>query len=132
MKNPKLILQIMNLLNGILLSIYLVKVMGWSSFFNSVKLFHLIILAFIIYGIKSWIEVKFNIKDPVRTNRLISTVFFIGSGLFILGVAFKVQYWPYANLLLISGVFVVCSTFVLSFFVNEDNQTKNDDVIDNF
>ena len=132
MKNPRLILQILNLLNGVLLSIYLIKIMGWSAIFNPIKLFHLIIGAFIIYGLKSFIEVNYNTKDPVKTNRYVNAVFFVGAGLFILGIAFKVMHWPFSSLLLIIGVFITISSFVFSFFAPETEDSKNEEILDDF
>ncbi len=131
-KKPKLILQILNLLNGILLSVYLVKIMGWSTTFNPVKLIHIIIGAFIVFGIKSWIEVKTNTKDPIKSNKYVNGVFFVGSGMFILGVAFKLMYWPAQDILLVLGVFITCSSFVLSFFAPDSEKAENEDIIDDF
>lgn len=132
MKNPRLILQILNLFNGILLSICLIKLMEWTILFNTIKLLHLIIGAFLIYGLKSWIEIKFNIKDPIKTNRFVSAIFFTGSALFIIGVLFKFMHWPFASIILISGVFIACSAFIFSFFFSENEKTEHDELIDNF
>jgi len=130
MKNPKLILQILNLGNALLLSIYLLKIMGWSTIFNPVKLLHLIIGGFAIYGLKSWIEVKTNTKDPIRTNKTVFFVFSIGSAMFIIGLAFKIMHWPMASVLLILGVAIACFSFILSFFVPETEDKTNSDILD--
>jgi antibiotic biosynthesis monooxygenase (ABM) superfamily enzyme len=106
--------------------------MGWSTLFNPVKLFHLIISAFVIYGLKSWIEVKFNTKDPIRNNKYVSAIFFAGSTLFMAGIAFKVMHWPFSSIMLISGVLIACTSFVFSFFVTETAQTENNEIIDDF
>lgn len=132
MKNPRLILQILNLLNGTLLCIYLVKILGWASLFNPVKLIHIIIAAFILYGLKSWIEVKTNTQDPIKSNKFVNTIFFVGAGMFIGGVAFKLMHWPGSNLLLIIGVFVTCSSFVLSFFAPDSEFSSNEEILDDF
>lgn len=131
MKNPKLILQNLNLLNGALLSIYLIKIMGWSALFNPIKLMHLIVGAFIIYGLKSWVEIKTNTKDPIKSNKTVYSVFIFGSALFLAGIVFKMMYWPLANFLLIGGVFIACSSFILSFFATDTHNDPNTDIIDN-
>jgi hypothetical protein len=55
-------------------------------------------------------------------------VFWIGSVVIFVGLIFKLQHFPYDQILLIAGIFTVA----LSYFFNPfKNQDKNDDLLDN-
>jgi hypothetical protein len=132
MKNPKLILQILNLLNGILLCIFLNKIMGWSTFFNPIKLMHLILAAFILYGAKSYVEVKTNTPDPIKTNKYVYRVFYAGAGVFFIGLALRMLHWPLAHFFIFGGILITFSSYVFSFFAPETKKNYEEDIIDDF
>ena len=132
MKNPKLIWNLVNSLNGLLLLVYLSKIMNWFAFLIPVKLPHIFIGALAVYGLRSWLEVKYNIKNPIKSNQITKTIYYIGAGLFVLGFLFKIMHWPFSNFLLILGVLILVSSFIVSFFfvADEDVEGANSEILD--
>ncbi|MFD1551420.1 hypothetical protein DNU06_13540 [Putridiphycobacter roseus] len=132
MKRPKFILQILNVLNGLLLFLYFFKVMHYTSFLGRIEIMHLIIAAFIIYGIKSWIEVKTNTADPIKNNKTTNILFLTGFTIFVLGIAVKFMHWPFANLFMLAGVIIVNLSYWLSFFISANSLTPDTEILDDF
>ena len=130
MKNPKLAIQILNLINGLLLITYLAKTMEWLPILRPVTVIHIIIAAFIVFGLKSWLEVKYEMTDPIKTNKITNSVFMIGAGVFLMGITFKFMHWPFGSLLLFLGVVTVIISYFLSFILDEDDNDSNSEIID--
>jgi len=132
MKKPKLALQLLNLINGLLLVTYLFQIMHWPFFLPPIKLMYIIIAAFITFGAKSWIEVKYNISDPIKTNKTTNTIFFIGAGGFVVGILLKVMHWPFGSIALIIGVSTLILAFMLSFILDPDEEDQDPEILDDF
>jgi len=131
MKNPKLIWNLINSLNGVLLLVYLFKIMHWFSFLGSIQIIHIFIAAIVVYGIRSWLEVKYNIKSPIKSNKITKTIYFLGAGIFVLGFLFKIMHWPFAGVMLILGVLILVSSFIISFFyVAGEEGTIDSEILD--
>jgi len=131
MKNPKLIWKIMNLLYGIPLVIYLFTVLHWPLFYRF-KIVHIIIMIAIIYGIKSWIEIKFNMPNLIRQKRITKSINYIGGGILFVGILFKIMHWPFASILLLLGAVLTLCSFILIFFIDDFNNSKqpNPEILD--
>lgn len=131
MKNPKLIWNLINSLNGVLLFAYLSKIMHWFSFLIDIKIIHIFFAAIAVYVLRSWLEVKYNIKSPIKSNRVTKMIYFIGAGVFVLGILFKIMHWPFAGIMLVLGVLILVSSFVVSFFyVADEDETTNPEILD--
>ncbi len=130
MKNPKLLLKILNLFDGILVAAYLAKIMHWFAFLRPVTVVHLIILVFIIYGIKSWVEVKYNLTNPIKTNRVTRVVYYLGVSIFIFGMMFKIMHWPFSAMLLITGTITISTGLILSFVIEDETKESNPEILD--
>ena len=133
MEKPKLIWKIVNSLNGIILILYLFMVLHWPLFYRF-TLVHIIIMVAIVYGLKSWIELKSNINNPIKSNKSTKLLYFIGGGIFTLGILFKIMHWPGGSISLLVGVIILNISFIYVFFVNDTNKTRqsNPDILDDF
>lgn len=130
MKNPKLIWKIVNSLNGIPLILYLFTTLHWPLFYRF-TLVHIIIMIAIIYGLKSWIEIKFDIRNLIKKNMMTKMINYIGGGFLLIGVLFKIMHWPFANISMLIGMMGVLVSYVLIFFIEESELTKsNPDILD--
>lgn len=132
MKNPRLILKLVNLLNGFLLLAYLFKVMHWPLLPFRYTIIHIIIGAFAVYGIKSWIEIKYDLPNLIKANRITNLVFYIGAAIFVFGIMFKLMHWPYSSLIFILGISTICMAYLLCFFMPDDELNENPEVLDDF
>ncbi|MFK8037397.1 MAG: hypothetical protein AB8B74_03855 [Crocinitomicaceae bacterium] len=132
MKNPRLILKLLNLANGFLLLAYLFKVLHWPFLPFKYTIMHIILGAFIIYGVKSWIEIRYDLPNLIKANKTTNMVFYIGLAVFVFGIMFKVMHWPFSSLVFIIGVSTILVAYLLCFFLPDDEQPENDDLIDNF
>lgn len=131
MKNSKLIWNLVNSLNGVLLLVYLSKIMHWFSFLSPVKLPHIFIGALAVYGLRSWLEVKYNIKNPIKSNKITKSIYYLGAGLFVLGFLFKIMHWPFASIMLVFGVLILVSSFIVSFFyIGDEDGVTNSEILD--
>ena len=97
MKNPKLTWKIINSLNGFPILLYLFTLMHWPVFYRFTMV-HIIIMIAVIYGLKSWAEVKYNISSPIKNNKIIKMMYFISGALVLIGFLFRVLHWPFSNI----------------------------------
>ena len=131
MTNKKLIWNFINLLFGLLILAYLAKTMHWFKILSPFRLYHFIICAAVIFGLRSWFESKYDVDNLVKNNRTTKAIFFFGGGVFILGAMFKVMHWPGGSLLSFLGGLTVVTSFIISFFLNPDTEEKsNSDILD--
>ena len=131
MKNKKLIWNLINLLNGVLLLVYMAKSLHWFVILTPIKFYHFILLAAFIYGIRSWFESKHNVDNLVKSNKTTRTIYYLGGGVFILGFLFQLMHWPFAVLFQFIGVGAVVGSFIVSFFKNGDNEKEsNPNILD--
>ena len=131
MKNPKLTWKIINSLNGFPILLYLFTLMHWPVFYRFTMV-HIIIMIAVIYGLKSWAEVKYNISSPIKNNKIIKMMYFISGALVLIGFLFRVLHWPFSNSLLIIGFSGVIISFIALFFVDNLNELKtaNPEILD--
>ena len=131
MKNPKLTWKIINSLNGVPILLYLFTLMHWPVFYRFTVV-HIIIMVAVIYGLKSWIEVKYNMSSPIKNNKTIKMMYFISGALVLFGFLFRVLHWPFSNSLLIIGFSGVIISFIAVFFVDDLNtlKTSNPEILD--
>ena len=93
---------------------------------------HLIIAAFIVYAFKSWVEVKYNTADPIKLNNTTNKLFLAGFIVFVIGIAIKFMHWPFANILMLTGVIIVNLSYLLSFFLSPSNPENDTEILDDF
>ncbi len=134
MKKVKLILHICNLAYGLLMIVFAVKFSGLFSFLRPVSIFHIIIAVIVVYGLKSWIEIKYDIADPLKTNKLTAKLFNIGNGIVIIGVLIKVMHWSplLSTVLIIIGALAIVSSYILSFVLDADTSEPDSEILDDF
>jgi hypothetical protein len=126
MKNKKIIWNIINLFNGLLLMLYIAKVLHWFTILNPLELYHFLMFAAIIYGVRSWYESKYDLDNLVKSNRITRILYYLGGGVFILAIMFKIMHWPGGALLYLLGGVTVFTSFIISFFLNTDLSFKQD------
>ncbi len=129
MKNPLLTIKILNLFNGLLITTYLFKVMNWYDVFKMVSVTYFIIAAFAAYGIRSWIELKYDIINPIKTNPISKIIYNIGAAFFIVGLLFKLMHWPFAGLSLIGGTALINTGLMITLISDDDHSQPNDSEI---
>ncbi|UKN02794.1 hypothetical protein K6119_04595 [Paracrocinitomix mangrovi] len=66
-----------------------------------------------------------------KTLNKYSYFFYIGGGLVILGVLFKIMHWPFAAILLLSGSVIGLIAFLLPNAKEKDHPDK-DEILDDF
>jgi hypothetical protein len=132
MINNRVLLRLINVLNGILLVLFVLKLthlVTWLSFFT---IFHLLIAVIALYGLKILIEVRTNAKETVRENPITKMVFYIGSGALLFGILFRVMHWPFSLFLIVAGSIVILLSYVLGLLLppGEIVRKTDDEILD--
>jgi len=122
MKNTKLIWKIVNSLLGILLLMYVFNVMHWFVFMKSIQNIHIAIVAVIVYLIRYWIEVRYEIGNLIKNNKLTKMIYYLSAGLFVIGVLAKVMHWSFDDISMIIGTVGILTSFILIFFIIDSNK----------
>ena len=111
---------------------YVFKIMHWFVFMKPILNMHLAIIGVLIYFIRYYIEVKFKVNNLIKRNRITKMFYYLGIGIFSVGILFKVMHWPFASMNILVGCFSVLLSFFIVFFVDEDINDKqsNPDILD--
>lgn len=132
MTNPRLIIKILNLLNGALLVIFMLKLLHMAAFLNSIKVYHLAIAVAVVYGLKSWIEISNKVGDPVKENKVTNMLFNVGFAIIVIGILFQVMHWPYRVVFYLLGASTVLLAYILSFVLDPTVQESDPEILDDF
>lgn len=127
---PLLLIKILNLMNGLLVIIFMLKLLHVFSFLRPFSILQIALAALLIYGLKSWLEVRYEIGDPIRENKLTNMLFYLGLGLTALGVLIKVMHWPYQEIFFLTGGISICAASFISFFVEPSKRETNNEILD--
>jgi len=122
MKNKELLWKIVNSLLGVLLLLYVFNVMHWFVFMKSIENIHIGFLAIIIYLIRYWVEVKYELENLIKNNKLTKMIYYLSTGLFVIGILAKIMHWSFDDISMIIGTVGILTSFILIFFVNDSNK----------
>lgn len=132
MTNPRLMIKILNLFNGALLVVFMLKLLHISTFLNSIKVYHLVVVVAVVYGLKSWIEISNKVGDPVKQNKVTNMLFNVGFAIIIFGILFQVMHWPYRVVFYLLGASTVLLAYILSFVLDPSEQESDSEILDDF
>lgn len=132
MKNPKLIFHTLNGVLTLGLLILLFRSMHWLSLPFAFHIYQVIFLIAIIQGVKYFLEIKFNERDPFKYNVVTKVFYFIGIGILTFAVLLKVMHWPGGSFLLLIAIFIQFVTYILSLTLNDDSikEGTNPEILD--
>jgi predicted transporter len=93
---------------------------------------HILIFVGVIYALKSWIEIKSDVSNPIKNNKLVKKVSFLSGVIVMIGFVFRVLHWPYVNILLIIGFSGIILSNIIIFFVDDLEAVKesNPNILD--
>lgn len=110
--------------------VLMVKLLRLFSFLNPFSIFQIALTALLIYGLKSWLEIRYEIGDPIRENKLTNMLFYFGLGLTALGVLIKVMHWRYQEIFFLTGGISICTASFISFFVEPAKKETSNEILD--
>ena len=84
----------------------------------------------VIYGIKSWVEMRYDVSDPIKTNKVTNALFYAGYGVIVVGIILQITISQYHIMAFIAGASLMMIAYVLSFFVSENKREKNPEILD--
>ena len=130
MNNGKIIQRVLNLLTVALLIVLIGKIFFDLPVFDVIGTFHAVIALGVIYFTKNWVEVHFNIPDPIFTNRITKMLYNIGMACIVLAVLFKIMRWPYQYVIMLTGSALIIVSFLLSLFLDTSEVEKDENILD--
>lgn len=77
----------------------------------------------------SILSIYFDKKRKPVTNKNKGVLFYVGAGVVMLGVVFRLMHWPYASLLIIAGLLISLMVTLFGRFLNPPE--KQEDLLDN-
>lgn len=128
----KTFLNILNLLNALILVLFVLWMFDFISLFPGFSMFHLLVIVLAIYGLKTFIEIKFDIHDPIKENRIARVSYYLGTAALCIGIMFRIMHWPLAGILILIGALGVLFSSVIRLILPADETSKlrNDEILD--
>ena len=80
--------------------------------------------AFLIFGALAMVFNLISYNYSYKGNTLFNFLFWVGAILIFFGIIFKMFHYPFQTILILSGLFLSASSFIISKFYKEG---KNDD-----
>lgn len=130
MSEGKLVQRILNLLMVALLVLLISRIFFILPFFNVIGTFPAVITLGVVYFAKSWAEVRFNLVDPINSNRITKLFYNSGMGVIVLAIMFKILYWPYQNVVMLIGGALIVMALILSIMLDPIMEERDDNILD--
>lgn len=130
MSEGKLIQRILNLLTVALLVLLIGRIFFILPFFNVIGTFPAVIALGVVYFTKSWVEVRFNLVDPINANRITKLFYNSGMGVIVLAIMFKILHWPYQNVLTLIGAALIVIALILSILLDPSEEERDENILD--
>ncbi|WP_027420117.1 hypothetical protein [Crocinitomix catalasitica] len=128
----KRVLGILNVLNGLILVFFVLRMFGFISIAPQFTMMHLIVVVLAIYGLRIFIESQYDVSDGVKENRIARMSYYLGTAALCIGVLFKIMLWPLAGFLVLIGSFGVLMSYVIGLILPADlkTRTRNEEILD--
>jgi len=130
MNNGKLLQRILNLLTVGLLIVLIGKIFFAFELLNQIGTFPAVIALGVIYFAKSWIEVRFNLQDPINANKITKGLYNVGMGSVVLAILFKIMHWPFQYVLMLLGSVLIIVALLLSLVLDPSEKEKDENILD--
>lgn len=131
MKTGKVLLHIMNGLNVLALFVLVFKSVFFVPWLYDVSFYHVLLVLAALYGIKTWVQIKFEVDDPIRINKISNVFFHGGMVMIMLGIVMRVMHWPFSFLPILAGALAVFVAFILSMVLSPSvERSANPDILD--
>lgn len=131
MKTGKVLLHIMNGLNALALFVLVFKSVFFVPWLYDVSFYHVLLVLAALYGIKTWVQIKFEVDDPIRINKISNVFFHGGMVMIMLGIVMRVMHWPFSFLPILAGALGVFVAFILSMVLSPSvERSTNPDILD--
>lgn len=131
MKTGKVLLHIMNGLNALALFVLVFKSVFFVPWLYDVSFYHVLLVLAALYGIKTWVQIKFEVDDPIRINKISNVFFHGGMVMIMLGIVMRVMHWPFSFLPILAGALAVFVAFILSMVLSPSvERSTNPDILD--
>lgn len=85
--------------------------------------------AFLIFGALAMVFNLISYNYSSKGNTLFNFLFWVGAILIFFGIIFKMFHYPFQKLLILAGIFISASSFIVSKFHKEDKK-ENSDLVD--
>jgi chromate transport protein ChrA len=82
--------------------------------------------AFLIFGALAMVFNLISYNNSKIGNTLFNFLFWVGAILIFFGIIFKMFHYPFHTLLILAGLFISASSFIISKFYKEDKKNDSD------